>query len=489
MKSFRSSAVWMAAVFAVTLGTLVLVFAPAALADGGPANPTLASLAAQIRNSFSDQQIFNQNLTVTAGETLSDNVSVYSGDVRVEEGGRVSGNLSIFGGDLRLDGEVGGNLAIFGGDARLTATARVEGNVSVIGGEVTREPGAYVGGNFIGGSGSPANPRADEREGDEHQDEHSEFAPDPRRDWEQPRSHDSSWFLNFLRRLAQAVLWTLLITGLVLLIVWLLPKQVEEITRTAETETGLSFATGALVALGAGLVSAILMITICLSLLAFPLLALLALVVLFGWAVTSNWLGRRLDAFIQSQTNLSWHPLLSVAISALFITGVTSFAWAIVACLGFLIALLIGSTGTGAVLVHLARTSGRGPAVLTAGPDAPQPGSPQPPTDGDPTPPQSGPRLYTGPELGLTQEEEEQLQRGADILQPDDPPPPAERDDFTRIQGIGPTFASRLHDAGILTFAQLAGLEVEEIAEIIGWSPARVERDELREQAAALAEQ
>ena len=38
--------------------------------------------------------------------------------------------------------------------------------------------------------------------------------------------------------------------------------------------------------------------------------------------------------------------------------------------------------------------------------------------------------------------------------------------DFTLIDGIGPTFASRLVDAGITTFAQLAELTPEQAREI-----------------------
>ena len=42
----------------------------------------------------------------------------------------------------------------------------------------------------------------------------------------------------------------------------------------------------------------------------------------------------------------------------------------------------------------------------------------------------------------------------------------AEVDDLTQIDGIGPTFAERLAEAGIATFAQLAGLSPEQAREI-----------------------
>ncbi|HET6447070.1 MAG TPA: helix-hairpin-helix domain-containing protein [candidate division Zixibacteria bacterium] len=42
----------------------------------------------------------------------------------------------------------------------------------------------------------------------------------------------------------------------------------------------------------------------------------------------------------------------------------------------------------------------------------------------------------------------------------------AEADDLTQIDGIGPTFASRLSEAGITTFAQLAAMSPEDAREI-----------------------
>ena len=49
-------------------------------------------------------------------------------------------------------------------------------------------------------------------------------------------------------------------------------------------------------------------------------------------------------------------------------------------------------------------------------------------------------------------------------------------DDFTRIVGIGPTYAGRLRNAGITTLSQVAGLEAGEIAVVLGCPASRVER-------------
>jgi len=58
---------------------------------------------------------------------------------------------------------------------------------------------------------------------------------------------------------------------------------------------------------------------------------------------------------------------------------------------------------------------------------------------------------------------------------------PAERDDLTRIEGVGPFLAQKLNEAGIFTFAQIAswdGADIGRITELIGYFPGRIERDD-----------
>ncbi len=92
--------------------------------------------------------------------------------------------------------------------------------------------------------------------------------------------------------------------------------------------------------------------------------------------------------------------------------------------------------------------------------------------------------LESGDDLDEEQAAEvEQQARAAGRTEDDD----NTEDDLTRIFGIGQTFDSRLKESGIRTFADLANRSPEEIAEIIGWAPERVERDDLIGQARTLA--
>ena len=72
-----------------------------------------------------------------------------------------------------------------------------------------------------------------------------------------------------------------------------------------------------------------------------------------------------------------------------------------------------------------------------------------------------------------------------------DPPKPApadqRRDDFRKIVGIGPKSERRLHDAGILTYQDLAARSPEQLAEVTGVSAGRIASDDWIGQARPLA--
>ena len=564
MKSIRRIGCWMVIALMVALGTLVILFTPFRQERGDFSGREIRGNVAFLGGDVTigqDEHVKGNLLVVgddlTMKGQIGGNLVVVGGDVELAANSRVGGNLSVMGGNVEATqaSQIGGNIAIVGGDASLTESSRVGGNVRVLGGKITEEPSVQIGGgtswriytNSVAHPGLYGAPQLDVAESQAEfqepippqppippqretqiataelqaqaariQEEAQKAAAEARSQVAQQSmeaqraaaeasaqlaSHRPPWFILFLGKLAQAFLWTLLITGLVLLFAWLLPKQVERITQTAQREAALSFATGAIVVMGSALLAAVLTITICFALLALPLLALLTLVLLCGWTVTCCWLGSRLDEFLARQSALSWNPLVSIALSSLLVTGVTTFAWALFACLGFFVALLIGSTGTGAVIVHLARGSGRLPnGAPPTGQDSPG-SKEEPPLGVEPTydaesptaadivleanEPSLAERADTGKELELPVAEEPTPPE----LRPEDAPLSNQGDDLTRLVGIGPSLAQQLRDAGVTTFSQLAALDAGQIAEALGWSwsAPRVEREQLRERAAELA--
>ena len=572
MKSVRRIGCWTVLVLFVTLGTLVFLFTTFRQErsdfSGRTVRGNIAILGGDVR--IKQDEHVPGNLLIIGDDLalegqIGGNLVVVGGDVDLIGTSRVGGNISVLGGDAEVGGasSIGGNVAVVGGDVDLTGTSRVGGNVSVLGGQIAQDPAAQVGGgtswkiytnsvahpNLYAAAPAlavlPDPPLAPEplptpqpfastienevraqmalhrQVGQEaaaealaqvqaafQREEIQRAAAEARA---QATSNRTPWFLVFLGKIVQAFLWTLLITGLILLVDWLLPKQVEAITQTAERETALSFATGAIAVMGSAILVAILTITICFALLALPLLALLALVMLCGWTVTCYWLGRRLDELLAGQGSLSLNPLISVGLCSLAITGVTTFSWAIFPCLGFIMALLIGSIGTGAVIVHVARGSGRrssgvsaggsdapGPTAVATAPNSAEASPSDTPAD---TSQAHSPDLYdmqAEANESLVEEPvgtEEEPSSPASVVPsytevpPADSDAPAEPDDLTRLAGIGPVFSERFRDAGITTFSQLAALDEEQIAEALDWSASRVARERLRERAEELADE
>ncbi|MYC94347.1 MAG: hypothetical protein F4X14_05190 [Caldilineaceae bacterium SB0661_bin_32] len=553
MKSLRRLGCWTTFILIFALGTFIFLFTQSRQGRNEfsvrheQRNVTMFGGDVRIGE---DEQVMGNLLVVGDDLTLEGriggNLVVVGGDAELTGHARVGGNVSVVGGDAEVNdtSAIGGNVAVVGGDVDLTGHARVGGSVRVVGGRIKQDPAVHVSGEVAETTRNQAKQQRETalaaaeaardqaklqreaaleaakaaRDQAKLQSEAALEAAKAARDQaklqreaalaaaeaarDQAASIRTPWFLVFLRKLVQAFLWTLLITALVLLFYWLLPKQVKAVSKTAEKETALSFAAGAIGIVGSAILTAILTITICFALLALPLLALLALVVLCGWTVTCYWLGRRLDELVAGPGELSWNPMISVGLSSLVITGVTAFSWVIFPCLGFIVALLIGSTGTGAAVVHVARGSGRlSGSVLGNGPNGPEPDREKTATDSGAGSAAQSPGL---PELddetaGLQDDEQietgevesppENGEPGTEVSPREDPTSQDEPDDLTRVTGIGPVYSRRLQDAGIDRFFQLAALEVQQIAEILGCSASRVERERLRENARELADQ
>jgi predicted flap endonuclease-1-like 5' DNA nuclease/cytoskeletal protein CcmA (bactofilin family) len=460
---------WALLAFAITLLSLGTIFggspAQAAPASPPPAGVAASTLPAPLPRAATDQQIFNQDLIIESGTQVTENIAVFRGNVVIEEGGHLRGDLSVLGGDVTILGELTGNLAVVGGGVDLRSTARVSGDISAIGGRIERAPGAFVQGNIVSGPSS-GNFSAPNLEGSRNGLSGMEV-----------RSSQPSAFLSFVWRLVRAFLLTLLFTGLATLIYWLFPKPVDKISATLDQNLALSFAVGlvALVGvLGLSFIFGITIILICLSVL---LIAGLGAVGLTGFTASAVWLAGRIQHAWPEQARLGLHPILPVTASAFVLSGLVFLDWAISACLGVVVGLIVFSPGVGAILVNQSRSRRIHNRAAPSDPPPPPPAPPSPPA------------LLPGPLPSSPEKSEPAVDPapGAGPVAEAKPDPAGEPADFTRLRGIGPTYAQRLHQAGILTFAQLADLTPEAIGAIIGWSAERVIQDQLREQAAELS--
>jgi hypothetical protein len=225
---------------------------------------------------------------------------VRSGDVtrmgeaiHVKENEIVRGDVvTVMGGDVTVDGTVHGDVvAALGGDIFLNSTARVEGDVVCIGGELHEEPGAYVSGKRVTGSGG-------------------DFGGMHRRfwgggDWGRDSSRYGLWGG---LRLIGAMVRFLLAIGLTLLVAWLFRRRVAMGAETMRRQAGLSCGIGALVLvliLPSAIALAVVSVLLAITLIGIPLavVAILGYVLFFvifailgltiGATVVGEWLASR----------------------------------------------------------------------------------------------------------------------------------------------------------------------------------------------------
>ncbi len=312
----------------LVLGVLLAVVAVPAFAQGGEG----------------DQAVIGRDLTIRSGEVRAGDVLGLGGRLTVEKGGRVDGNVAVVGGDVSVAGEIRGDLAVFGGHVTLHDGAVVGGDLLVTGGKLEQAAGAVVRGEVLENF-SPR--RVFERS-------RNQFPPAPptaRLPFGERTPFDWVWEVAFW--VFRAVLTSIVLAVLGALVVLLLPQPIQAVAHTARTAPLPSLLVGfatilvvpfALAALA--LLSAVL-ILVCIGLLGFPLIAILALafVVLFvfGWLAVGLLLGEQIFEFLRIREPL---PLAAIIIGVVIITLLAYIPW-----LGWLFILVFGSLGLGAVLL------------------------------------------------------------------------------------------------------------------------------------------
>ena len=476
---------WLLLAVAVTVLSLLIAFAPAlqAAPAQAPDQPSLAQ-----------QQIFNDDLTVRDGETIDGdvvlyqgdaavarggairgNLVVYSGNVEIDEGGLVAGDITAFSGDVEIDGAVDGSITAWSGDVDLGRSAVVGGDVSVVSGEISQDRGAVVEGSLLRGPvvNLPALPQVGALPG-------VPVAPMTPAPPLPPTPIDLFWLA------VGRVLNALLVLGVVVLVTILLlkwrPAVVEELRGLLVERTALAFAAGLIFNLFGLALIGLLWITFCFRPPALLLALVLVAVNLAGAVVVGDELGRRLAARLGAPWPQPWRAVIGVAVPG----AVIAFLWILGSCFGFLAflgALILSAFGVGVILVKVLKL---GEPHAPAPVSAPTPVAPETSAEADAAAPAAEVAPVAQDEVAAPD-----AARTSDVVTVLYPPAPqatASEDDFTLINGIGPVFDQRLKEAGIRTFAELAALTPAAIAEIVKWSPTRVERAAIIEQAQKLAQ-
>lgn len=301
----------------------------------------LVAVPAFAQEGRGNEAIIGRNLTVRSGEVREGDLFIAGGRLVVERGGRVVGDVAIVGGDVSVAGEIRGDLAAFGGRVSLQDGAVVDGDLMVMGGTLNQAPGAVIRGQVL----ENFNPRRAVRNSQD------QIVPAPRPLFQNRTPLD--WLLAIAFWVLRAILTSIVLAVLGVLVVMLLPQPIRAVTQTAQAAPLPSFLVGfgtivvvpfALVALA--LLSTVL-ILVCIGLLGFPLIAILALsflvLLVFGWIAVGLLLGEKIFEFLQIRESL---PLAAVIVGVVLITLLASIPW-----LGWLFILVFGSLGLGAVLL------------------------------------------------------------------------------------------------------------------------------------------
>lgn len=277
-----------------------------------------------------DQLVLGGSFTLESGDTLDGNLIVLGGNAQIQENATVSGDVVVLGGALSVDGVVNGNVFVLAGLGELGATAVVRGDVTVVSGNLRRDPGAQIEGSVNENVTSPV-PLPLPGNIETPSISPPVMVNDGLSIW------DGLFF--FFR----SFMWA----ALAILIVLFFPKNTKRVAETVVSSTFIAGGLGILTAL----VAPIILVVVAITIIGIPVSLLAALVLGVAWAfgmiVIGVETGNRLGRF----ANQEWALPVSAGIGTFLMTVVVNGIGEVIPCVGWIVPLLVGSIGLGAVLL------------------------------------------------------------------------------------------------------------------------------------------
>ncbi len=284
---------------------------------------------------------------VETGETIRNEVVLFGEDLTVQEGAVVNGDVALFSGNATIAGNIEGDIVLFGGNMTLASTAAIDGDCVLFGGNLTDDTESGTGCSVVSF-------------GSEFGATIAEFTTqfDPPVPPEVPEIEISrpSAGRQFFGGVAEAAGETLVMALLAFGVASLLPNhllQTQEVVRRKPMTSG---AVGVLTAVAVPVVLVLLTVTsavllfVCIGILGFPLVFLLAVgfvaAMFFGWITMGNLSGR----WLAEKMNLQNRTL---PVTAALGTAALTFGIGLLGALPFMIgegllSIIIGSVGLGA---------------------------------------------------------------------------------------------------------------------------------------------
>jgi hypothetical protein len=295
--------------------------------------------------------IFGGNYTLASGETLNGDLVVFGGNVVIEADATVKGSIVIFGGNVSLNGTMTGDLVLIGGAGTLGAESLVKGDVVTVGGSLSRAEGSRVEGEVRNDPtieipvpevpSVPVTPTVPQ-------------VPQP-----------SNWnpFGSAFGVLGQAIL----IAALAMLLGLFLRPQMERVAQAFTGQPLVAAGVGLLIIPATFIAALILILTII-----GPIL--LAILFVAAWLFGIVSLGVEVGERFTRAINQDWPPVWTTGFGTfLFVLVVQGIG--LIPCIGWLVSLLAGMTGIGAVVLAFVNSRANPPVVAAQakGPDEPLP--------------------------------------------------------------------------------------------------------------------
>jgi hypothetical protein len=274
-------------------------------------------------NTYPSQFLTGDVYILKSNERISGNISGIGTTLIIEKGAVVTGDISLIGGNLEINGEVGRNVNVIAVTAKIGDTAVVDGSINQIFNQTTISPDAIVKGQ-INTYMIP-------------------FSEDQRigRDitnllgWLKP----GFWLLLQAICISFLLVFTLIITAL-------FKKPTFNVIAAVRKSPVVAWGAGLLTLIAIPLISAVLIVTICLSPLGLILLLATLICTIWSWAVISNIVGIQMTKWL----HLEWNDEGTSVLGA-FIVGIMTSAISLIPIGGFLVNLFFCSLGLGGVLL------------------------------------------------------------------------------------------------------------------------------------------
>jgi hypothetical protein len=244
-----------------------------------------------------DRTVIGETYTLESGRILDGNLNVIGGVVAIKDGATVNGNVLVLGGLVTIDGTIKGDLTAIGGTVNLNASAVVEGNLNSPASYLNINPNARILGERTESWNMPGvgiNPFVNVR---------PQFL--------RPRTFT---LLSILTQIGKTLATALLMVALGALLLLIMPKPAERMTRALLSSPWPLLGYGALTALVMLVGGVIFTITICLIPFVILVGLAFAMAVLVGWLALGYELGKRIASSIFKTT---WHPVLAAALGNL----------------------------------------------------------------------------------------------------------------------------------------------------------------------------